>query len=337
VDFDLNLDDLVHGTSTSPDLAIAGGQHQSEKSTDFMVVKKKDGYKKKFIIKNSADQVEEPTLALELDGILNQTRINHERQKRQSDATTEVVGLRLNQAAMNGGEYNTLKRGARSVNNRAKRSINFSFSKFFDVTPKNFFRTRRRLQVPKYGPPGYTAPPVVYSSAPIHTAPPIVYSAQHVHTAPPVVYTSPAVWLLRNFVTMTQRLFNAINYNYDLARRFLLSLPIQSSSILPRVVVTNPRGVTCADVCDPEGGVGYGTIGICTEKFCKCDFSTWQFTRYDCPRDCVFDPLRLVCDYPQNTILCSDDDDADDNIDDDGFNSYNNDWQGQGGYGGYSK
>ena len=154
----------------------------------------------------------------------------------------------------------------------------------------------------------------------------IVPAAAPVIRPPPLPALPPATTTQvsrRTFLTRTQQVFDIINYNVTLASRLRDEYVVQSLKDLSgssgyvdtnrmnanqRLIVVDPSGITCQDVCDTTQtyGTGYGTLGICTPNFCQCDFSLWQFTRYHCPGDTVFDPLLKVCNDPRRVILCND-------------------------------
>ena len=167
---------------------------------------------------------------------------------------------------------------------------------------------------------------------PVYVPVRLKYRVEPMHStttpAPPTLPPTTTTQAPRTFVTITQRAFYTINYNYSLASTFRDEYLIQTlqelyasgssvdnSQILAdqRFLVVNPAGVICPDVCDTseKEGVGYGTIGICTPSFCQCDYSLWRFTQYKCPSGTVFDPILTACSDPRTVILCNDDLDND--------------------------
>ncbi|CAG7717812.1 unnamed protein product [Allacma fusca] len=109
----------------------------------------------------------------------------------------------------------------------------------------------------------------------------------------------------QNLLTNAMGLFQKLNSNLPLAEN-LVNLPeIRGDPILSKSIVINPRGVTCADACDPEPENVFGTIGICTETYCICHSAQGNQPR-NCGRDQVFDPSTFTCADPRDTILCSD-------------------------------
>ena len=105
--------------------------------------------------------------------------------------------------------------------------------------------------------------------------------------------------------TITQRRFFNINYNYTLALAYQTQLKVQSNPQTRRAVVTSPNSLSCGDVCDCSA-IGFGTLGICTAKYCQCEPTTQQPVEFRCEKNQVFDPLTLKCDFASNTVLCSD-------------------------------
>ena len=77
---------------------------------------------------------------------------------------------------------------------------------------------------------------------------------------------------------------------------------------MAQMLVINENGISCDNVCGliEDQRVGYGTLGLCTPKFCQCDFTKPQFNPLNCPTETVFDPILLACNSPRNVVLCND-------------------------------
>ena len=77
---------------------------------------------------------------------------------------------------------------------------------------------------------------------------------------------------------------------------------------MAQMLVVNENGVSCDNVCGliEDQRVGYGTLGLCTPKFCQCDFTKPQYNPLNCPSETVFDPILLACNSPKNVVLCND-------------------------------
>ncbi|CAG7733826.1 unnamed protein product [Allacma fusca] len=214
------------------------------------------------------------------------------RSKRQSDSTTEVVGLSLDSEAT-AGDYQTLKSGSRSISRPRERRRRDDSEIFFPEDlrfhPKNFgesFPLPRKFKANIVS--NFHHPHDNYS-----------------HHQMAEAFHNGTKELAKHMLTAIQTLFQKISFNFNFAKLFQHFVISLKNAVLKRMVILNENGVKCEDVCKP--GSQYGTIGICTEKYCTCDFNSKNFTLFCCEKDFVFDHLRHICEDPSKTILCSDD------------------------------
>ncbi|CAG7833321.1 unnamed protein product [Allacma fusca] len=208
------------------------------------------------------------------------------RVRRQSDSTTEVVGLALSKRATD-GDYQTLKKGARQVSRRYRRGV-------FDIDLSNPFEAATKpLQQ------AWTTAQNQTQAASQHlmnsVKQPIDQLSQQVTNLP----------VVKDVVTAIQHVFDKINHDFKLAKKLVRFVEKEDNPVLKKMVVVNENGVGCSDVCQPDGN-GYGTIGICTPKYCTCDFKTNDFSLLRCGGGHVFDTLEKKCNPPGLTVLCSD-------------------------------
>ncbi|CAG7733823.1 unnamed protein product [Allacma fusca] len=108
----------------------------------------------------------------------------------------------------------------------------------------------------------------------------------------------------QNFPTI-MGMFHQVNQNFDMAQKFVNFPEIRCDPFLSKSMVINPRGVTCADACEPEPENVFGTIGICTATYCTCNSAQGNQPQ-TCEANQVFDPSTFSCADPSQTVLCSD-------------------------------
>ncbi|CAG7816379.1 unnamed protein product [Allacma fusca] len=154
--------------------------------------------------------------------------------RRQSDSTTEVVGLVMERDATK-GEYETLKRAAVRVSRERVRGKRAIFS---------------------------LLPDTINNAAGVLGLPPVVPN-NHVENALNSIrnVTSTVTNTFTTLVTAVQKIFFPINHNITLANSLVNSVEVQRNPILRRMVVVNEDGVRCKDVCKSTGN-GFATIGI---------------------------------------------------------------------------
>ncbi|CAG7716922.1 unnamed protein product [Allacma fusca] len=226
------------------------------------------------------------------------------RVRRQSDSTTEVIGLVMQNGAT-AEDYLRLKRAIKGMRKRVrgKRAI-FHILKTGEAT--NNVTTS-------------TTSPSVYTSNHHDIAANAIREAEDrlVNTytqleklAENIRYTLKILESAESELTQAQSdlqsLYNQINHDFRMAISLKNSESIRMSPMLRRMVVVNENGVTCNQVCDVPNN-GFATIGICTNQYCACNSGRRRaIERRFCQRDFVFDTLGLSCANPSNTVLCSD-------------------------------
>jgi hypothetical protein len=217
-------------------------------------------------------------------GVLIEAEVNPSRIKRQSDSTTEVCGLCLSEDATE-GDYKNLKRAARSASRRGKRGLFDGISNPIGAASKPFQGALSTAQKTT----GNAGQQI---------------STGFRKTVDELAKQASKIPIVGELVTAMQKVFNAINFDFQLATK--MKTIVEKDPVLNEMLVTSEKGVFCSDVCKPEGN-GFGTIGICTGKYCVCDFEKKTFDLFYCSNSTlVFDTLAKKCSHPSQTILCSD-------------------------------
>jgi len=230
--------------------------------------------------------------------VLCKAEDTNKRWKRQSDASTEVVGLCLDDAAT-GGDYKTLKRGARSVSrSREKRGL------FDNLNPVS--------QVESIATSSVDEASQVKTQSTDATSQLKLESTDTVGQfgsafgEPAKSIAGASLTPVKYILTAIQGLFNKINFDFKLAQLLEDFVKEQNNPVLTKMVVTRKGGLDCAEVCKP-GGNGYATIGLCTGKYCICNYNKKEYDLMRCEDTDVFDTIGKKCSPPSQTVLCSDD------------------------------
>ncbi|CAG7732387.1 unnamed protein product, partial [Allacma fusca] len=215
--------------------------------------------------------------------------------RRQKDSATEVVGLAADNSATK-RDYGVLKTASKNTAQRSRGKRDLQIVQ----TEEHKQTSRRKRQLPSFLSNARTnnvLTPVLGNLLPQNTRDQAVDFFS--------VFLRTSVTLVTAF---QQQVFNLINFDFDMATALKNSLEVQSDPLLDRMLILNKNGVTCEDVC--QNGNSIGNIGICTNQYCTCYFKSEDLRLRFCPANTVFDSLTRKCARPEETILCSDEDDV---------------------------